>query len=215
VSLEHVVAGVALYPAKRILVLTPDPATRASFAAAIARAGHRALALSSAAAVPHLLAETVVDLALIDTHDDEGVVLGHALWLDHGVPFVIVVDAGEDELVRRAIAAGAVQCLARPLVAGQLELSIGVALVQAREFARLSRSVQRLSQHADHDTLVARAVGMTMERYAVDDTEAFEMLLVASRARSETLAEFCTRLLANQGQLGLKRTLGARTKQSG
>lgn len=49
---------------------------------------------------------------------------------------------------------------------------------------------------------------MVMERHGVEETEAFEMVLFAARARELKLADFCLQLVDSRMAVGLLRTLG-------
>ena len=96
----------------------------------------------------------------------------------------------------------------KPVGIVQLRLAIDVALVRARETYKLERSVERLSAEFNLKKIVSVAVGMAMERHGIEETEAFEMLLFAARARQLKLADFCRQFVDNHTATGLLRSLG-------
>lgn len=215
-TLEHFAGALSVGGHKAVLVAAAEPAVTAACAAAITRAGHPVCTIGSAYEGSEMARSRMIGLALVDADlpNDEGIILGQSLWMDHNVPFIQLVSIGDTEAVHRAIAAGAMQCLLKPLQVEQLTVAIEVTLIQNREFAKLRRAVDRRSLDFEHRNIVSMAIGMSMERFAVDENEALHMIRFAARARGELMPEFCERLIENQDEIGLKRTLGTYSKNS-
>ena len=209
-TLEQVAGGFGDGVEKVVLVVSDDPQLCAEIRAAIAAAGHRSHCVSSAAAARGVAASRAVNLALIDAvlPDGDGVLLGQQLSQERRIPFLQFADGSESEILARAVAAGALNVLLKPAGIAQLRLAIDVALVRARETYKLERSVERLSAEFNLKKIVSVAVGMAMERHGIEETEAFEMLLFAARARQLKLADFSRQFVDNHTATGLLRGLG-------
>ena len=209
-SLEQVAGGFGDGVEKVVLVVSSDPGLTAEVLAAVEPAGHRTHHVTSVAAALVLATSQVVNLAVIDAQlpDGDGVILGQQLVETHRLPFIQFACGEDAEISCRAIAAGALNVLLKPTGVTQLGLAIDVALVRAREAHRQERAVERLSLDFDRKKAVSIAIGMTMERHHVEETEAYEMLLFAARARQLKLAEFCRQFVDNHTAVGLLRGLG-------
>jgi AmiR/NasT family two-component response regulator len=210
VTLEQVVGGSSDGMQKVVLVVSNDPHLRAEILAAIEACGHRAHCVTGAAAARGVAAARVVNLALVDAHlpDGDGVMLGQQLASEYHIPFLQCADGTERETLQRAIAAGALNVLLKPVGIAQLRLAVDVALVRARENHKLERTVERLSADFNLKKIVSIAVGMAMARHGLDEAEAFEMVLFAARGRQQKLADFCRLFVDSRAAVGLLRDLG-------
>lgn len=209
-TLEQVAGGFGQGADKVVLVVTDDAHLRAEILAALGAAGHRHHCVSSASAARGVAASRVVNLAFVDATlaDGDAVTLCQHLAQERRIPFLMVADGADGETVQRAIAAGAQNVLLKPAGIAQLRLAVDVALVRARETYKLERSVERLSADFNLKKIVSVAVGMAMERHGIEETEAFEMVLFAARARQLKLADFCRQFVENHTAVGLLRGLG-------
>jgi response regulator NasT len=217
VTLEQVAGGFGDGVEKVVLVVSGDLQLEAEIVAAIDAAGHRSHCVSSAAAARGVAASRAVNLALIDAFlpDGDGVLLGQYLNQDRRIPFIQFADASEPETLRRAVACGALNVLLKPAGIAQIRLATDVALVRARETYKLERTVERLSVDFNLKKIVSVAVGMAMERHGIEETEAFEMLLFAARARQLKVVDFCRQFVESHTAVGLLRGLGTVVPQQG
>lgn len=209
-TLEQVAGGFGDGVEKIVLVVSDDAQLCAEILAAIGPAGHRSHCVSRAAAERGVAVSRAINLALIDATlpDGDGVLLGQHLNQERRIPFVQFAEVSEPESLRRAIAAGALNVLLKTAGIAQVRLAIDLALVRAREISKLERAVERLSADFDLKKIVSVAVGMAMERHGVEETEAFEMVLFAARARQLKLADFCRQFVDNHRAFGLLQGLG-------
>ena len=209
-TLEQVAGGFGDGVEKVVLVVSNDAQLCAEILAAISPAGHRSHCVSSAAAARGVAVSRAVNLALVDATlaDGDGVLLGQHLHQERRIPFIQFADGAEPETLHRAIAAGALNVLLKPAGIAQVRLATDLALVRAREISKLERAVERLSADFDLKKIVSVAVGMAMERHGIEETEAFEMVLFAARARQLKLADFCRQFVENHRAFGLLQGLG-------
>lgn len=216
-TLEQVAGGFGDGVEKVVLVVSSDPQLNAEIHAAVAPAGHRTHCVSTAAAARGVAGSRVVNLALVDARlpDGDGVILGQYLNQECRIPFILFADGADVETLRRGIAAAALNVLLKPAGIAQVRLATDVALVRARETYKLERTVERLSADFEIKKIVSVAVGMAMERHGVEETEAFEMVLFAARARQLKLVDFCRQFVENHAAVGLLRGLGTVVPQQG
>ena len=209
-TIEQVAGGFGDGVGKVVLVVSDDAQLSAEILAAIGPAGHRSHCVSSAAAARGVAVSRAVNLALVDATlpDGDGVLLGQHLNQERRIPFIQFAKVSEPETLRRAIAAGALNVLLKPAGIAQVRLATDLALVRARETSKLERAVERLSADFDLKKIVSVAVGMAMERHGIEETEAFEMVLFAARARQLKLADFCRQFVENHRAFGLLQGLG-------
>ena len=216
-TLEQVAGGFGDGVEKVVLVVSSDPHLSSQILAAVETAGHRSHCVSSAAAARGVAGSRAVNLAMIDAYlpDGDGVILGQYLSQERRIPFIQFADGAEPETLRRAIAAGAFNVLLKPAGIAQVRLATDVALVRARETSKLERTVERLAADFNLKKIVSVAVGMAMERHGIEETEAFEMVLFAARARQLKLVDFCHQFVENHTAVGLLRGLGTVVPQPG
>lgn len=208
-TLEQVAGGFGDGVEKVVLVVSDDPQLRAEILAAIEAGGHRAHCVTGAAAARGVAVARAVNLALVDAHlpDGDGVLLGQQLLSEYHIPFLQCADGTERETLQRAIAAGALSVLLKPVGIVQLRIAVDVALVRARANHKLERTVERLSADFNLKKIVSIAVGMAMERHGLEEAEAFEMVLFAARGRQLKLADFCRQFVASRAAVRLPRAL--------
>jgi response regulator NasT len=178
----------------RILAADEDEAALRRTADVLERLGHRvtAFAVDAAAAAERVAAEEP-DLAVVVVHHDDE----HALDLIEQLseyasgPVIALLEGDDPEFVKRAAARG-IDAYARADSPDDLQSAIEVAVRRRGETARLSEQVDQLEGALDRRAAIERAKGILMERHAVDDRAAFELLRSHARANNRTVAD-CAR----------------------
>ncbi len=192
-----------------ILVVEDDPALLRFLIHALKVSGYVAASAASAAAAREVIEREHIDLAIIDIGlpDADGIAFGQSLATDYGIPFIHLTGQTESEAVERAARSGAITYLVKPVSIEQLSAAVATALNRATEINRLMRSVEKLSGDFDDKKSVSIAVGIVMERFGLNDGEAFEVLRYAARSHQEKLQALAERLMAGQGGLELLASL--------
>lgn len=209
-TLEQVAGGFGDGVEKVVLVVSAEAHTQAEIQAAVRPAGHRCHLAPGACVARGVASTRAVNLAVLDADlpDGDALLLGRQLNEEFHIPFVQL--AGNDrEFQGRAIAAGALSVLLKPVGVAQLGVALDVALVRAREIYRQARLLERRSADFESRKIISVAVGMAMERHGIEEHEALEMVLLAARARQLRLADFCRQFVDSRGASGLLRNLGA------
>ena len=131
------------------------------------------------------------DIAIVALHEDTQ----HALELiseivDEAVcPVIALADDASREFVAEAANRG-VFAYIDSTNETELQGAIDVALQRHQQFSRLLRAFERRAR-------IERAKGILMERYAVDDREAFERIRTQARGSRRPLIEVVDELLAS------------------
>ncbi len=192
-----------------ILVVEDDPGLLRFLIQALKVSGYVAASAPSAAAAREVIEREQIDLAIIDIGlpDADGIEFGQSLATDYGIPFIHLTGQTESEAVERAARSGAITYLVKPVTIEQLAAAVATALNRATEITKLMRSVEKLSSDFEDKKSVSIAVGIVMERFGLNDDEAFEVLRYAARSHQEKLQTLAERLMAGQGGLELLASL--------
>lgn len=193
-----------------ILVVEDDPGLLRFLVQALKVCGYNAASAASAAAARKVIEREHVDLAIIDIGlpDADGIEFGQRLATEHGIPFIHLTGLTESEAIERAARSGAITYLVKPVGIEQLTAAVATALTRATEISKLMRSVEKLSGDFEDKKAVSIAVGIVMERFGLNDSEAFEVLRYAARSHQEKLQTLAERLIAGHGGLELLASLG-------
>jgi response regulator NasT len=165
--------------------------------------GHEVVAVELAPSeVAKAIREKQPEVAIVGLHESEE----HALELireivEEGVCPVIVQAGGDDpEFAADAAERGAF-ALSTPVEPDSLQAAIEVAIPRFKELVELSEQVDQLEGALRRRALVERAKGILMERRAIDERAAFELLRDRARASNRTMVEVAISVLDGQSLL--------------
>lgn len=159
-------------PRWRVVVLDDDARSRAALGAAIASAGGRTTAESTRCpGALELVKGTGADVVIVAADLPEGDPIAVAAETTHtaGCPVVLVGREAPGVLVARALQAGVMGFLLKPLRPGQLAPTLDLAVARFREAQRLRRALEDRK-------VIERAKGRLMEREGFTEDEAFRTL---------------------------------------
>jgi AmiR/NasT family two-component response regulator len=180
-------------PRERLSILVADEIPEAlSRLSAIVRAlGHQvaecALDVGEAA---DAISREDPDVALVVVHDD----LQHALELIVETaalcsgPVIILLDEDNPDFVERAAARGvdAYACAANP---DAIASALSIAIARHAERSALGEQVVRLEGALERRGTIERAKGILMERHALDERDAFELLRGTARSSNRRVVD--------------------------
>jgi AmiR/NasT family two-component response regulator len=194
-ELQRVYRGVGMNPngARHLRVLIADEDKNAldDLAGVLERLGHEVapyvVAVSEAV---ELIATEDPDLAIVVVHqDDEHALALIAETVEYASgPVIAQTRNGDVEFVARAAERGIsawIESTTPEVVQGAIE----VALRRYEETAKLQVKVDQLESALERRALIERAKGILMERHALDDREAFEMMRDHARAQSRRVVD--------------------------
>jgi AmiR/NasT family two-component response regulator len=175
----------------RVLIADEDKDALDQLAGVLERLGHEVapyvVAVSEAV---QLIATEDPDLAIVVVHqDDEHALALIAETVEYASgPVIAQTRNGDVEFVARAAERGIsawIESTAPEVVQGAIE----VALRRYEETAKLQVKVDQLESALERRALIERAKGILMERHALDDRDAFELMRDHARAQSRRVVD--------------------------
>ena len=175
----------------RVLLADEDPGALKVTASQVRELGHTpteiAVSLREAA---EAIARDEPDLTVVVLYGDDG----HALDLIEEInayssgPVIALLDREDPEWVAAAAERG-IFAYARQETSESIQSAIEVAMRRWREQHELTEQVERLEGALQRRALIERAKGILMERHAVDERAAFQLLRDQARSQSRPLLE--------------------------
>jgi two-component system, response regulator PdtaR len=110
-------------------------------------------------------------------------------------PVLVLTAFGQRDLVDRAARAGAMGYLVKPFQKGDVVPAIELAVARYQEAMALEREVRDLGERLETRTMVDRARGILMDRYAMTEADAFRFLQKTAMDRRLKLREVARRVV--------------------
>jgi AmiR/NasT family two-component response regulator len=188
-------------PHWRVLIVDDHAASRAAVAEAVTAQGGQVVGNGSRA-------EDV--LRLVDKHRPDVVVLAVGLPDGDGVqaarevmtvaacPVVLVIGQTDAPVVARAVDAGVLGFLAKPVRAEELGSALDVAIHRFRDIETMRRENETLRRKLESRKLVERAKGILMRRLGLSEPEAFRRIQKTSMDTRRPMADVAQALLLTE-----------------
>lgn len=188
-------------PHWRVLIVDDHAASRAAVAEAVTAQGGQVVGNGSRA-------EDV--LRLVDKHRPDVVVLAVGLPDGDGVqaarevmtvaacPVVLVIGQTDAPVVARAVDAGVLGFLAKPVRAEELGPALDVAIHRFRDIDTMRRENETLRRKLESRKLVERAKGILMRRLGLSEPEAFRRIQKTSMDTRRPMADVAQALLLTE-----------------
>jgi AmiR/NasT family two-component response regulator len=175
----------------RVLIADEDEDALHQLAAVLEQLGHEVTPyVVSVSEAIELIATEDPDLAIVVVHqDDEHALALIAETVEYASgPVIAQTRNGDVEFVARAAEHGISAWIASAspqVVQGAIE----VALRRYEETSRLQLKVDQLESALERRALIERAKGILMERHAVDERRAFDLMRDHARAQSRRVVD--------------------------
>lgn len=127
---------------------------------------------------------------------------GSAAPTDEKNAFVVIAHARSVQALTAAIEAGASGYFVAPIDYLSLSATICSAAVQARDLTTLAERTAKLHESLTADQTVSTVVGILMERYRFQRSEAYERLRRYSRTERRKVVEVATEIVTATEELG-------------
>jgi response regulator NasT len=188
-------------PHWRVLIVDDHAASRAAMAEVVTAQGGQVVGNGSRA-------EDV--LRLVDKHRPDVVVLAVGLPDGDGVqavrevmtvaacPVVIVISHTDAPVVARAVDAGVLGFLAKPVRAEELGPTLDVAIHRFRDIDTMRRENETLRRKLASRKLVERAKGILMRRLGLSEPEAFRRIQKTAMDTRRPMADVAQALLLTE-----------------
>ena len=175
----------------RVLIADEDEDALHHLAAVLEQLGHEVTPyVVSVSEAIELIATEDPDLAIVVVHqDDEHALALIAETVEYASgPVIAQTRNGDVEFVARAAEHGIsawIESASPQVVQGAIE----VALRRYEETSRLQLKVDQLESALERRALIERAKGILMERHAVDERRAFDLIRDHARAQSRRVVD--------------------------
>jgi AmiR/NasT family two-component response regulator len=175
----------------RVLIADEDEDALHHLAAVLEQLGHEVTPyVVSVSEAIDLIATEDPDLAIVVVHqDDEHALALIAETVEYASgPVIAQTRDGDVEFVARAAEHGIsawIESASPQVVQGAIE----VALRRYEETSRLQLKVDQLESALERRALIERAKGILMERHAVDERRAFDLMRDHARAQSRRVVD--------------------------
>jgi response regulator NasT len=184
-----------------VLIVDDHAPSRAAVAEAVSAQGGQVVGNGSRA-------EDV--LRLVDKHrpdvlvvavglpDGDGVQAAREVMTVSPCPVVLVTSHTDASVVARAVDAGVLGILAKPVRAVELGPTLEVAVHRFRELEAMRRENETLKRRLESRKLVERAKGILMTRLGLSEPEAFRRIQKTAMDTRRPMAEVAQALLLNE-----------------
>ena len=195
---------------KKLLLVDDDELVLATFGKGLKDAGYDVRLAGSGDEALGVVAEDFPDLAIVDKRMPQmsGLELGQR-FAELGVPFIFLSAYSERDYVEKAAEIGTLGYLVKPIDIEKAIPTIEAALRRAKDFAALRQSGNRLELALETGNIVNVVVGIIMERYRLEQHEAFEMLRSKARAQRRKVKDVANESLDAWYKLGALKPLNA------
>ena len=176
----------------RVLIAEDDSAVAHSLRQELEGLGHTALGIARTGAQAVALSQELrPDVIIMDIKMPELDGLDATRLVLERSPTAVVILTGhlEQDLIERAIEAGAMAYIAKPLEAGELEAALQVARRRFEEAQELRGEVVNLQEMLRVRKLVERAKGIIMHRLGISEAEAYRKLQKRARDQNRKLGD--------------------------
>ncbi len=188
-----------------ILLVDDDRLVLSTLSAGLKAAGYKTNTAESVDESEEWLANNKPDLVLLDMSmpDKNGLALAPTLTELDSIPFILLTAYNDREIVEEAKKAGAISYLVKPIGIEEIVPSIETALERAKEIKGLQKNGEMLQVALDGDRSVSVAVGILMERYSLNNSQAFESIRKHARSNHLKLIDVAKKIINASEELSL------------
>jgi two-component system, response regulator PdtaR len=186
----------------RVLIVDDHAQSRAAVAEAVGLQGGTVVGNGSRAEDAVRLVDKhrpdVLMLA-VGLPDGDGVDAARQVMSTLPCPIVLLTSHADTEVATRAVDAGVLGFLVKPLRAEELGPALDVAVSRFRELEAVRKENEALKQKLEARKLVDRAKGVLMTRLGLSEPEAFRRIQKTAMDTRKTMAEVARALLLTDG----------------
>jgi two-component system, response regulator PdtaR len=182
---------------KHVLLVDDEPIIVATLADALTRAGFEVTAATTAAEANERARRTRYSLAILDYSmpGDNGLEVA-ASFTELHQPFMFLTAYNDETLVERAISAGALAYIVKPIDPSQFVPTVKAAVRRAGEITALLAQTDRLWNSISTHRDVSVAVGLVMAQRGMSRQAAYETLRQHARRIRRPLRELAAEVTA-------------------
>ncbi|MBX3647196.1 MAG: response regulator [Rhodocyclaceae bacterium] len=185
-------------PQCKVLLVDDDRLVLATLSSGLEKAGYAVQACASAEEARRVLGLERPDIAVLDVRmpGQSGLELAKQLQEHPGLPFIFLTAYGDEDIVREAIAHGALGYLVKPVDIHQLIPAIEAAVARAADLWGLRNTERQLQTALNENREVSMAVGLLVERRRISRQQAFDALRATARTQRRKIGEVAEEILS-------------------
>jgi AmiR/NasT family two-component response regulator len=182
----------------RIILAEDDTVIRMDLKEELQRQGYLVIGdVGDGLSAINLARELRPDLVVMDIKMPEmdGIAAAETLTHEKLAPVVLLTAYSDEELIERARNAGVVHYVTKPWRQSDLKPAIEIALNRFREFREMETKVKDLEDHLATRKVVERAKGVLMDKYKLNEQEAFRRIQKLSMNNRKSMKEVAEAIL--------------------
>ncbi|MCU7933057.1 MAG: response regulator [Candidatus Thiodiazotropha sp. (ex Codakia rugifera)] len=189
----------------KILLVDDDRLVLSTLSSSLQSAGYQVETASSGETAIRLCEHKTPDLAVLDMRMPGMDGIEVACWMSDRteIPFIFLSAHGEDDVVEKAVASGAMGYLLKPVDSPQLIAMVSAVLERSAEQQMLRNKERQLTQALSGDRAISTAVGILIGRERLNEKQAFELLRKYARSNHRKLADVAHELVETAEKLNL------------
>jgi len=197
----------------KVVIVDDHASSRASVAETITAQGGQVVGNGSRAEDAVALVERHrpdVAVFAVGLPDGDGVEAARQVMGRGACPVVLLTSHTDTEVIGRAVEAGVLAFLAKPLRTAELAPALDLAVSRFRELSAVRRENETLKRSLESRKLVERAKGILMTHLGLSEPEAFRRIQKTAMDTRKPMAEVAQALLLTE-ELGQPRVAARRT----
>jgi response regulator NasT len=188
-------------PRWRVLIVDDHAPSRAALAETVAAQGGLVVGHGSRAEdVPRLVTRHRPDVAVfaVGLPDGDGVEAARRVMASAPCPVVLLTSHTDPDVIARAVGAGVLAFLAKPLRREELRPALDLAVSRFRELEAARSENELLRRKLEARKLVERAKGILIQRLGLSEPEAYRRLQKTAMDTRKTMAEVARAFLLTE-----------------
>lgn len=180
----------------QLLLTDDDGIILATFGSGLREAGYSVIEADSGEAALQIVKERQIDLAILDVDMPglSGIDTARKMR-EFKIPVIFLSAHAGNNIVDAAVAEGALGYVIKPIDVAKVIPTIEAALERADELKASKETENRLNSALDTGNVANVVVGMTMERYRINQDEAFELLRQQARSERRKVREVASDMI--------------------
>jgi response regulator NasT len=186
----------------RVLIVDDHAPSRAAVAEAVGSQGGVVVGNGSRAEDAVRLVDKHrpdVLLLAVGLPDGDGVEAARRVMATLPCPIVLLTSHADPDVSARAVDAGVLGFLVKPLRSTELSPALDVAVTRFSELEAVRKEIEALKQKLESRKLVDRAKGLLMTRLGLSEPEAFRRIQKTAMDTRKTMADVAQALLLADG----------------
>jgi len=190
---------------KRVVIIDDSLRSRAALSAALLRLGFEVAGEGASGQEAIRLAQELkpdVLFLAVGLPEMDGVSAAAQILEAHPLPVIILSSRRDPDVIQRAIEAGVMAYLVKPLREEELLPAIKLAISRFEEFIALRKENEDLKRTLEGRKLIERAKGVLMEREKISEHLAFAKIQKASMSTRRPMVDIAQAILLNEEVAG-------------